>query len=113
MEQENIKTIYEYRISNDGTEIVKSVYNGKILKRDNGSYYYLIFRGKYRERKFVHDEDFGIVERNMVFSLDDDFDKYSQLIMKTYKEKNDILERQLNDRKELFSKLEKKYGYKD
>lgn len=113
MEQENIKTIYEYRISNDGTKIIKSVYNGTVVRLNNGSCYYVIVRGKYKERKHVHDKDFEIVERNIVFSLDDDFDKYSKLIMKTYKEKNDILERQLNDRKELFSKLEKKYGYRE
>ena len=113
MKKEKGKTqiIYEYRISSESMDIVKNVYTANVEERNNGKCIYIIFRGKYKDKKLVSSSALGVVERNIVFSLEDDFDKYAKKIMEAYKERSDVLEQQLNDRKMIFENLMNKYDY--
>lgn len=104
--------IYEYKIAGDGSGIIKTAYEAQECTGAAGGVYYRIKKQKHGFSVFERDLDKA--GRNIVYSLEDNYDKFCDEIIKAYKESNDVYEKRLAERKRILDNLlkEQKERYK-
>lgn len=103
-------TLYEYKIVEEGEAIVKIIREDIEYSPSSDGGVYVVRKSEGRRKLYVSGRSLDKVERNIVYSLDDDFDKYATMLIESYKEKTDQLQQQLEGRKKILNNLLKKRG---